>query len=160
MIPEAPFLFAIVALSASLAGLAGLVAGLRRGADMRPIDGFRLREIVEFAFSNILLCASVIPLTQLLPGGLQDAVRVAALFALVYVLGTTFVLLRRMRREGIAWTPGWRVSAGVLVAAIAIGSIAVMLSGSIIAFEALLVFLLARPMLVFVLVLGSFEGST
>jgi hypothetical protein len=44
VIPEAPFLFSIAMLSASLAGLAGLVAGLRRRSDVRPIDPFRLRE--------------------------------------------------------------------------------------------------------------------
>ena len=55
MIPEAPFLFSIAGLSPSLAGLPGLVAVLRRGADLRPMDAFWLREIVEFAFANIVL---------------------------------------------------------------------------------------------------------
>ena len=55
MIPEAPFLFSIAGLSPSLAGLPGLVAVLRRGADLRPMDAFWLREIVEFAFANIAL---------------------------------------------------------------------------------------------------------
>lgn len=53
MIPEAPFFFSIAALSGSLAGLAGLVAGLRRGSDMPGHDLFRLREIVEFSFANV-----------------------------------------------------------------------------------------------------------
>lgn len=49
VITELPFLLSIAALSLSLAGLAGLVAGLRRSDGPRPIDRFRLREIVEFA---------------------------------------------------------------------------------------------------------------
>ena len=61
MIPEAPFFFSIAALSGSLAGLAGLVAGLRRGSDMPGHDLFRLREIVEFSFANVLLAISTIP---------------------------------------------------------------------------------------------------
>ena len=78
MIPEAPFLFSIAAVSASLAGLAGLVAGLRRGADFRPMDLFRLREIVEFAFANVLLALSTIPAALIL-GDTSSALRVVAL---------------------------------------------------------------------------------
>ena len=55
VIPEAPFLFSIAGMSASLAGLPGLVAALRRGDDLLPMDAFWLREIVEFAFANIVL---------------------------------------------------------------------------------------------------------
>ena len=81
MIPDLPFLLSIAALSGSLAGLAGLVGGLRRGEGLRPIDRFRLREIVEFAFANTLLALSMVPLANLL-SSVDAAVRVVAAAAL------------------------------------------------------------------------------
>ncbi len=97
MIPEAPFLFSIAGLSASLGGLSGLVAGLRRGTDMRPVDLFRLREIVEFSFANVVLALSTIPLALIL-GSTVDAARIVAIAALVYILLHFVVLVRRNRQ--------------------------------------------------------------
>jgi len=160
VIAEAPFLFAIAGLSASLAGLAGLVAALRRGSDLRAIDGFRLREIVEFAFANIVLSVSVVPLAQLFAGGVSDAARIVAAGALIYLVGTTVVLTRRMRSVEIGWTVGWRIGAGVIVIISGLLSLAVIATGSVVLLELTLILLLARPMTVFVLVLSSFEGPS
>jgi hypothetical protein len=156
VIPEAPFLFSIAGLSASLAGLAGLGAARRRGADLRPIDAFRLREIVEFAFANILFCIGLIPLAQLV--GASDAVRVAAILALIYVLGSIVILARRTQREQITVTLGWRVVAlGTLLINV-LAAAAVIVTSSMAAYDVMLAGMLARPMLVFLLVLSAFEA--
>jgi hypothetical protein len=156
MIPEAPFLFSIVGLSASLAGLAGLVAALRRADGVRGRDLFRLREIVEFSFANVLLAVQVVPLALLL-GSTSSAVRVAAVLAVGYLIVGTAILLRRQRRLAIAPTLAWYVAAGAInIVVLAVG-LAAIAYGSIAAYEALLVGLLARPMLAFLLVLSSFD---
>jgi hypothetical protein len=157
VIPEAPFLFAIAGLSASLAGLAGLVAALRRGADLRPVDAFRLREIVEFAFANMLAAVGIVPLAALLPGGIGDAIRIASTLALIFALGSSAVLVRRIRGDGIAFTRAWQVAAAAVVAAIVFASIAAIVAATMPVYQVLLVLMLARPMLAFVLVLASFE---
>jgi hypothetical protein len=145
-------------LSASLAGLAGLVASLRRGSDLRPLDAFRLREIVEFAFANILLAVGLIPLSQLLEGGTSAAVRIAAVLAIAYVLGSSVVLICRTRANSISTTRGWVLAALVVDLAMIGSGLWAIVSGSIAVYEATLVALLARPMLAFMLVLASFEA--
>jgi hypothetical protein len=156
VIPEAPFVFSIAALSASLAGLAGLVAGLRRGVDVRPIDLFRLRQIVEFAFANVLLAVGTIPLTTQF--GVANGVRLAAVAALVYAAGSSLVLLRRMRTARLDWSGGWRSTATGLSAVLLVAAGWAIWSGSVVAWQSLLIVLLARPMLAFLLVLASFDG--
>jgi hypothetical protein len=155
VIPEAPFLFSIAALSASLAGLAGLVAALRRGTDLRPVDAFRLREIVEFAFANILFAVTIVPLTQLLDGAASTAVRMASVLAVVYVVATAVLLAQRTRRAAI--TRWWTIAAGGLDIVSVAMALATVVSGLVAAYEIVLVLLLARPMLAFVFVLTSFE---
>ena len=155
MIPEAPFFFAIAGLSASLAGLAGLVAALRRGADLRPMDAFRLREIVEFAFANMLFAVGMVPLALIL--GAANAVLVGALLVLVYTISSTLILVARSRRDRIAFTRGWGGLAASLNLVILAAVGAVLWTRSMTAYEVTLVALLARPMLAFLLVLSSFE---
>ena len=155
VIPEAPFLFSIAGLSASLAGLAGLVAGLRRAEGVQGRDLFRLREIVEFSFANVLLAVGVVPLA-LAVGSVSDAVRVAGLVAVGYLLFTTIVLIRRQRQAGIPSELWWYVPAAAIdLAVIGAGLIAVT-TGAVPAYEAMLVGLLARPMVAFLFVLNSF----
>jgi hypothetical protein len=158
LIPEAPYLFSIAALNASLAGLAGLVAALRRETGMRPIDSFRLREIVEFAFANALLAVIVVPLSSLL-GGTEAAARLGGGLAVVYVLATVVVLLGRQRRSEIAVFPRWWIAAAILdVTALGL-AVASMLGASFAVYQLLLAVLLARPMVAFLLVLASFEEA-
>ena len=157
MIPEAPFLFSIAGISASLAGLAGLVAGLRRGTDFRPMDLFRLREIVEFAFANVLLALSTVPVALII-GNTSDALRVEALAALAYTTVHAAVLVRRSRQQALPGTKGWVAIAFALDLAILATVIATVAWGTIGAYEALLLLLLARPMSAFLLVLASFES--
>jgi hypothetical protein len=153
---EAPFLFSIAAVSASLAGLAGLVAALRRNTGMRPLDLFRLREMVEFSFTSLLLALSIIPLTSIL-GSLESAVRIGGVAAVVSLVVGIIVLIRRGRRAGIAMDVTWAfVAVAINVIAIT-AALAAVVTGAIGAYEALLVIFLVRPMLAFLLVLVSFE---
>jgi hypothetical protein len=156
VIPEAPFLFSIAGLSASLAGLAGLVAALRRAEGVHGRDLFRLREIVEFSFANVLLAMGVVPLAVTL-GSTTDAVRVAAVAAVVYLVIGTAVLIRRQRRLGLTPSFGWYLTASVVNLAVLAMGLAAIAFGAIAAYEALLAGLLARPMLAFLLVLSSFD---
>ncbi|HEY8168993.1 MAG TPA: hypothetical protein VIF84_09775 [Candidatus Limnocylindrales bacterium] len=156
MIPEAPFLFSIAALSATMAGLAGLVAALRRGSEMRAVDLFRLQQIVEFCFANIVIALSVVPLASLL-GGSGPAVQVMAAVAVTYQVFSIVVLRRRQRQYHLAWSATWYVGASVLNIMIFVAGVAALLTGGMAAFEVLLVLFLARPMFVFLLVLQSFE---
>lgn len=157
MIVEAPFLISIAGLSASLAGLAGLVAGLRRGADMPHEDLFRLREIVEFSFANILIAISTIPVAVAL-GRMEDAVRVVAVVASVYLVVVAAVLGRRQRRFGVSAARAWYTTVILLDGAALVVALVTIAFGSVPSFEALLVFMLARPMVAFVFVLQSFES--
>jgi uncharacterized protein YhhL (DUF1145 family) len=158
VIQEAPFLFSIAGLSASLGGLSGLVAGLRRGTDMQPLDLFRLREIVEFSFANVLLALATVPLA-LIVGGTGNAARIVAIAALVYIAIHLRVLLRRTRQFEVENTRSEKWAVFVLGLASLAAIIATVATGSIGAFEALLVVLLARPMLAFLFVLASFRTS-
>ena len=158
MIAEAPFLFSIAGISASLAGLAGLVAGLRRADGVRSMDLFRLREIVEFSFANVLLALSIVPLALLLQGT-ETAVRIGSALAIFYLVVTVVVLIDRQRRLNIPAERVWYVGAGLLNVAAVFAGAATIVGGTIGAFELLLVILVARPMLAFLLVLSSFGRS-
>jgi hypothetical protein len=157
MIPETPFFLVIATLSGSLAGLAGLVAGLRRER-FGAIDLFRLREIVEFAFVNALISLSSIPLVRLLGGG-APMVRIVGTAAGVYLLLHATVLFRRLRRVSIALSTWVRVAATIDLAIVAL-ALACLLSGELALLEILLILLLGRPMTVFLFVLASFEPSS
>lgn len=157
MIQEA-FLFSIAGISASLAGLAGLVAGLRRGSDVRPLDLYRLREIVEFAFANVMVALATFPILLVI-GNTSDALRISALIALAYSIVHVGILVGRSRRDALPRSRAWFVGAGAIDLATLVTVVATVASGTVQAYEALLLVLLARPMLAFLLVLASFEST-
>ena len=155
MLPEAPFFFSVAGLSASLAGLAGLVAGLRRGPTLAAMELYRLREIVEFSFANVIVALSTI----VLPNAVETriAVAIVAGAAMLYLVVDAAVLFRRLWRARVGLTRPWVLGASVndtfaiLVALAAIGS------GAITVIEALMIVLLVRPLVAFLFVLASFE---
>jgi hypothetical protein len=154
MIPEASFLFSIAGLSASFLGLAGLVMAFRRGSDMQPIDAFRLRQMVEFSFVNVVVSVSIVPLAALL-GTSVDAARWVSVAVLAYTVVQNVLFARRGRRVGIQFGGGWAVLA-LIVTAATLAFAAINIATSTFGwFELLLVVLLVRPMLPFLLVLNS-----
>jgi lysylphosphatidylglycerol synthetase-like protein (DUF2156 family) len=158
VIPEAPFLFSIAGLSASLGGLSGLVAGLRRGTDMRAIDLYRLREIVEFSFANAVLALATIPLALML-GSTADGARLVAASAVVYMCFHFLLLFRRSRQLKVASGRASDVLVVLLFLATLGAAAWTVATGNIGVFEALLIMLLVRPMLAFLFVVASFETS-
>jgi hypothetical protein len=153
MIAEAPFLFSVAALSVSLAGFAGLIAAFRRGAEWRPIDIFRLREIVEFGFVNAVLALLMVPLVATTRDISRSVSIVCGLTAL-YLVVTTLLLVRRQRGLDLPTSLAWYLPAGttgaitLTVALIGAGS------GEIVWLLWLFLFMLWRPMLAFVFVLA------
>lgn len=160
--PPDGFLFSIAGLSASLAGLAGLVAGLRRGAELRFIDAFRLRQIVEFSFGNVLVALLAFPLAGL--AGTTAALRIIGLLVIAYIVGSFYVLFRRsVRQGGSAGPEGWNRSQQVI--AIGMSGAATLLCLGLVAapspelLELVLLVLLARPMAAFLLVLSAMHSE-
>ena len=158
MTADSPFLLSVAALSASLAGLAGLVAALRRGEGLSANDRFRLHEIVEFCFANIILAIGIIPLTTI-SGSTETALRIGGGVALVYTLVNIVVLTRRARTMSIQLNWGWVTIVLALNIAAIVASTAAMLTGALGAYQALLLVLLIRPMAAFLFVLSSFEAG-
>jgi hypothetical protein len=157
VVPDLPFFLSIAALSASLAGLAGLVAGLRRGEGLRAMDLYRLREIVEFSFANALLAIALVPLTNIF-GEVMTPIRLVAVAALLYLVLDAAVLFRRLRMAGLAIS-AWVIVASVIDIAIVITALATIATAAIGALQVLLMLLLARPMTAFIFVLVSFDTS-
>jgi hypothetical protein len=155
MIPDAGFVFSIAGLNASLAGLGGLLIGLRRGADARPLDTLRLRQVVEFAFANLLLAISVQPFVMLL--GSDGGFRLSAGLALVSIIVALPILQRRVARVGISWGRWWAASAIVLTAVGAVLAAATVIAPAAGTYELLMIVMLARPMVTFLLVLGAID---
>jgi hypothetical protein len=154
VIPEAPFIFSVAALSVTLAGFAGLVVAFRRGGDWTAITVFRLREIAEFGLGNALLALVVIPLSTT-TSDVPLTVRICGALGTLFVLGGAALLMRRQRQLGLPAERGWYVLATATdLGAIGAG-LTTVVTGTVGFFEWQLLFLLARPMIAFILVLAS-----
>lgn len=156
MIPDAAFVLSVAGLNASLAGLGGLLVGLRRGSEMRPLDALRLRQVVEFAFANLLVAISVQPTVALL--GTDPGLRVSGALAFACIVVALPLLHRRVARVGISWGPWWAASAIALSLAGATLSAAIVMVPSAGLLELLLVVMLVRPMATFLLVLSTLDS--
>jgi hypothetical protein len=155
---DTPFLLSIAGLSASLAGLAGLVAALRRGEGLSVGDRFRLHEIVEFCFANILLAVGLIPLTAL-TGSPEVSLRIGGAVASCYLLATAAILARRARRLRMPLSRNWIAVVLPLNVCSLVAAAAAALTGSVGSYETLLVIVLARPMVAFLFVMSAFESD-
>jgi hypothetical protein len=156
LIAEAGFLFAVAAVSMSLASLAGLVVAFRRSGSWAAYDLYRLRQIVEFGFANVLVALALIPLVAIL-GAVETAVRSVAVVAMVVFITHVVVLVRRRH----ATTPSIRLPIAVVlvdIPALMLLTAAIVL-GTVPAWESALLALLARPMLAFLLVLATLRSD-
>ena len=157
MIAESPFLFAVAAVSMSLASLAGLVVAFRRTGSWAGYDLYRLRQIVEFGFANALLALALIPLVPIL-GSVESAVRIIASIALAVFAVHVIVLLRRRRQTSPAIGLPWAV---FLVDLLLVGlTAAAIVIATLPAWEVALLALLARPMVAFLLVLATLRPES
>jgi hypothetical protein len=156
MIPEAAFLFSVAGLNASFAGLSGLLVGLRRGPALQPLEALRLRQVVEFAFANLLLAISVQPGVLLL--GAEAGFRLASGLTLAYLVAALLVLRQRVARVGISWGRWWATAAIALTLAGAALSTASVIAPSAGLYELLMVVMLGRPMVTLLLVLGTLDA--
>lgn len=159
MTTDVGFLYSAVAVSMSLSSLAGLVIAFRRTGVWAAHDVFRLRQIVEWGFANVVLALLAFPLSGLL-GSETAALRVTGAIALVYVIANLLVLKYRLDHMqaplGISYTPlifALDVSLLMLTTSTAI-------VGTMTAWEITLLLLIARPMLAFVYVLGTLGRET
>ena len=153
-IPQLGFLFSIAGLSLSLAGFSGLVAAFRRGDQLRPVDAYRLRQIPEMGLATALVVLVSIPLADTTGSG-ATAIRIAGGLALVFTIVHIVALSTRGNRRRFRQPAAGKAAAGFIRVAIGVTSAFCIALGSAAAFEWLLVFLLARPMLAFVMVLSD-----
>jgi hypothetical protein len=151
-IPQLGFLFSIAGLSVTLSGFSGLVAAFRRGDHLRPVDAYRLRQIPEMGLATALLVLVTIPLADTTGSG-AISIRIAGGLALVFTVLHILALSARGRRHQFRQPTAGKVAAGAIRLAIGVTTGACIALGASSAYEWLLIFLLARPMLAFVLVL-------
>lgn len=154
MIADIAFLYSMAAVSMSLSSLAGLVIAFRRSGVWGAHDVYRLRQIVEWGFANVLLALLAIPAAATL-GSEASALRLMGAVALVYITVNMLVLARRAAalRTVVRVTPPPLVV--VLDVACAMLATATIILASMPPWELTLLVLVARPMTAFLLVLAS-----
>jgi hypothetical protein len=146
------FLFATAAVNMSLASLAGLVIAFRRTGIWAAHDLFRLRQIVEWGFANVLLALLAFPLSSWL-GSETSALRAVGVVALLYIAANLLALERRRSgaRDLIRATP---LVIAIDVALIMLATASIILA-TMTTWELTLLALIARPMLAFLFVLAT-----
>ncbi len=152
--PQAGFLFAIAGLGVSLAGFSGLVLAFRRGAPLQALDAFRLRQIPEMALAVAFLSLATIPLVDAI-GNAQPAIEAACGAGVLFTLFYIVRLVVRARAANIAQPALTNALAGSIDLLVLFTGAIGLASGSAAVYEWLLVFMLARPALAFVFVLGE-----
>jgi hypothetical protein len=157
VIPDAAFLLSVAGLNASFAGLGGLLVGLRRGPALQPLEALRLRQVVEFAFANLLLAVSVQPAVAVF--GPDDGYRLSAGLTLAYLAVALLLLRQRVARVGISWGPWWAASAiGLTISGMTLAVITLARPSPAL-YELLMISMLARPMSALLLVLGTVDSE-
>jgi hypothetical protein len=169
VISDIAFLYSTAGVSMSLASLAGLVIAFRRTGAWGTHDVFRLREIVEWGFANVLLALLAIPAAATL-GSEASALRLMGAVALVYITVNVLVLVRRARamERDMQRVTGTTSQAAALEnvvrvrplviginIALAMLATATIVLASVAPWELTLLLLVVRPMTAFVFVLAS-----
>lgn len=151
---DVAFLYSTAAVSMSLASLAGLVLAFRRTGAWGVHDLYRLRQIVEWGFANVLLALFAIPAAAVL-GSEGPVLRLMGVLAVLYITVNILVLQRRI----VALQPVVFIKPPPLVvvvdAAAAMLATATVILASIGPWELTLLVLVTRPMIAFMFVLAS-----
>jgi hypothetical protein len=138
----------------TLAGFAGLVAAFRRGGQWKALDAYRQRQIPEMALATALIALLTMPLENTVAES-ASVVRIVAALGLAFTFGHMVALIARSRAFGIKLATVNVVAAGVIDVTVLGLAVLTLVSGDPVAFEWLLVSMLARPMVAFVVVLGD-----
>ncbi len=150
---QAGFLLSIAGLGVTLAGFSGLVAAFRRGASLKPMDAYRLRQIPEMGLAVTVIALVTIPLSDTVRP--HAAIQIASGAALLFTVWHILNLNMRLRRLKLRQNTAGLTAAGLIDILVLIVGAASLAVGSTVAYEWVLVLLLARPTLAFVLVLSD-----
>lgn len=153
-----PFLLSIAGLSVTLAGFSGLVSAFRRGAELKPIDAFRLRQIPEMGLATALIALASFPLTESV-GSVATAVSVLAAVAFVFTLAHGLLLVWRARAAAVPITRSNWWGAVVIDLLILVVTLVTLILGGVGLLEWMFVLMLARPMLAFILVVAAVSAK-
>jgi hypothetical protein len=156
--PSLTFLLSIAGLGVSLTGFAGLVAALRRGAQWKPLDVYRLRQIPEMGLATTILALSSVPLSETV-GSSATAIRVASAAGFAFALIHSIALLLRARTMRLKLTgTNWWAAAALDASIYVVAGVSIWIASAV-AYEWLLILLLSRAALAFMLVLGEMPTS-
>lgn len=152
--PQTAFLLSIVALSVSLAGFSGLVSAFRRGAPLKAMDAYRLRQIPEMSLPTGFIALATLALADS-TGNSSLTIHVAGGAGLLFVIWDVLVLLQRSRSmQLVIPTTDLLVASALNLASIGAG-IAALAAPTAGALEWLLTMLIARPGAAFLLALAD-----
>jgi putative flippase GtrA len=157
MVPEAPFFTAVATVSMTLAGFSGLLIALRHGDQLRRVDMFHLRGIVETGLGTALIALLTIAVATLV-GDLRTATPVLAAVVIAFIGFQITVFAVRQRRTSVRVGRLQSVGAVVIDVATVVLAVVTIFIRAAGAYEVLLLLLLARPMWDFVGVLREMGG--
>jgi hypothetical protein len=121
------------------------------------MDAYRLRQIPEMGLAAALVALATIPPPDTLRG--TAPIQVASGAALFFTIGHILKLNMRLQRLRLRQPTASLAAAAVVDLAVLIVGAVSLAGGSFLAFEWLLVLLLARAILAFVLVLSDVEAG-
>lgn len=157
MIPEAPFFTAVATVSMTLAGFSGLLIALRHGDQLRRVDMFHLRGIVETGLATALIALLTIAVATLV-SDLRTATPALAAVVIAFIGFQITVFAVRQRRTSVRVGRLQSVGAVVIDLATVVLAVVTIVIRAAGGYEALLLLLLARPMWDFVGVLREMGG--
>ena len=145
--PPTAFLYSVAGLSITLAGFAGLVVSFRHGSQWTAIDTYQARQMPEVGLATALIAIMTLPLVDLV--GTASALRLLGILAVcLTVIHNVTLFLRRRAGHINRGAPVVFMDTFVAGAALAAGVFTIAL-GTVVAFEWLLAFMLARAVVAF-----------